>query len=191
MCVSLSCVHARGTHSRMHARASAWMHTHVCSLAHTHLHAHTRACTHTCMHVCMNMHALSLSLAHTRTLSLSLACSLSLCPSLSLFLSLPLSSSLARSLSLILARARALLFTVRAFLVDENVEAEDAIKISWDLCFEPVGYMCVFRQHNIRLGERQVSSSTGNVSIPAPRAPGAFSVTLQGTNSRDTLLQVI
>ena len=109
MCVSLSCVHARGTHSRMHARASAWMHTHVCSLAHAHLHAHTRACTHTCMHVCMNMHALSLSRAHTRTLSLYLACSLSLCPSLSLFLSLPLSSSLARSLSLILARARALL----------------------------------------------------------------------------------
>ena len=136
------------------------------------------------------MHALSLSLSRARTLSHTLSLARSLTP-------LPLASPLFLSPSLALAHPRAHArfslapsFTVRAFSVAGNVEAEEAIKISWDLCFEPVGYMLVFRQHNIRLGERQVSSSTGNVSIPAPRAPGAFSVTLQGTNSRDTLLQV-
>ena len=36
--------------------------------------------------------------------------------------------------------------TVRAFEVDEGVQAEEAIKISWDLCFDPTGYMLVFRQ---------------------------------------------
>ena len=35
---------------------------------------------------------------------------------------------------------------VRVFEVDESVEAEEAIHISWDLCFDPVGYMLVFRQ---------------------------------------------
>ena len=78
---------------------------------------------------------------------------------------------------------------VQLFEVDAVVEADAPIRVSWQLSVPPQGHVLVFRQRMLRLAERPVATASGSVCFPAPRAPGMFSVTLQGTNSRDTLLR--
>jgi len=78
---------------------------------------------------------------------------------------------------------------IKSFTVDTSVAAGSPICIRWELEFVPPGCMLVFRQGRVRLADRPVSSAMGNTEIPAPRAPGQFSVTIQGTNSRESQMQ--